>query len=341
MSQRLLSSPASGERARRAGALAPAVLVLLAVAVLLVTWLPFSGGRAVEPLRVGINPWPGYEFAMLAQSLGYFEDEGVDVRMVELSSLGDCRRAFERGQIDGMFGTMVEVMVTERAGAGPLAIVLAADYSAGADRIVARAGIGSVAALRGRTIAAEPGTLTEFILSRALHESGLDLADVRVRWMPAIEMVDAFEAGTIDAAVCYPPISVLMLAGGGESVFDTTSLPGVVLDVLAFSPSVASAREAEIAAFCRAFFRAQEYASRHPEAYASMALRQGITPDAFVSAITDGIEVLGGDAQRDFIGDGARLAEIRRIIGAELDRLDRLDRRVEPWAAVEPDGRSP
>ena len=55
-----------------------------------------------DPLRVGINPWPGYGPLFLAADKGFFAEEGIDVELVELTSLADVRRAFERGQIDGM-----------------------------------------------------------------------------------------------------------------------------------------------------------------------------------------------------------------------------------------------
>ena len=76
----------STRRGRRRPFAVSTLLALAALAVLIGTWLP-GGDSTSGPLRVAINPWPGYEFAMLAASQGYFEDEGVEVRLVELSSL--------------------------------------------------------------------------------------------------------------------------------------------------------------------------------------------------------------------------------------------------------------
>jgi len=59
-----------------------------------------------EPLRIGFNPWPGYEFIYLAKVKGFYEANDIDVKLVELNALGDVRRAFERGQIDIMASTM-------------------------------------------------------------------------------------------------------------------------------------------------------------------------------------------------------------------------------------------
>ena len=60
------------------------------------------------PLRIGINAWPGYEFLYLAQEKGFFREAGVEVQLIEFNSLSDVRRSFERNQIDGFAGTMVE-----------------------------------------------------------------------------------------------------------------------------------------------------------------------------------------------------------------------------------------
>ena len=60
--------------------------------------------------RLGIIPWPGYEFLYLAQGKGFYHDEGLEVRIVEFDSLSDARRAYERGQIDALGTTVIEVL---------------------------------------------------------------------------------------------------------------------------------------------------------------------------------------------------------------------------------------
>jgi NitT/TauT family transport system substrate-binding protein len=321
------STPSRSDDTRRAhrrlSIVGPSLLVLIAMAVVLGTWGGGDGAPAHAPLRVGINPWPGYGFAMLADSLGYYEDEGVEVRLVEQSSLGDSRRAFDRHQVDGMFGTIVEVITSEQSHGHPVEVVLVADYSDGSDMILAHPDIPDLAGLRGKRIGAEPGTLTEVVLSLALRRAGLSTNDVDVRWISALEMPRAFEQGRIDAAVCYPPVSVEIADLGGHRVFDSSQIPGVVLDVLAFDAATAAARADEIEAIKRAFFRAQRYAERHPdEAYAVMARRQGITKEDFESALTEGVRVLGEGDQDAFLGPNGSLGQIRGTIERELRQLE-------------------
>lgn len=275
---------------------------------------------ARQPLRVALNPWPGYEFASLASVKGYYEREGVEARLLELSSLGDCRRAFERGQVDGFFGTLIEVIESDAKLRRNAEVVCVVDYSDGADCILARRPISSVAELRGKRVAVESGSINVFVLARALELSGLRWEDVTPVHMPALEMPAAFAAGTVDAIVTYPPMSIeVTRAGNFTQIFSTSQIPREIVDVLAFDAEVVRERRADVDAFVRGFFRAREYAAANQqEAYAIMAARQRVTPAEFESSVSDGVRLISRERQREFLGEGGSLpgtiATTRRIL---------------------------
>src|SRR2546429_6153210 len=62
------------------------------------------------PLRIGMTPWPGNPFLYLAVAKGFFAAEGVQVQLVESGSLRDVLRALEPGEIDGLAGTLADVL---------------------------------------------------------------------------------------------------------------------------------------------------------------------------------------------------------------------------------------
>lgn len=263
-------------------------------------------------LRIAINPWPGYEFAFLAQQLGYFEEEGVRVRLIELSSLGDARRAFERGQADGFFGTIVELVHAEQHSPRTPVSIMAVNVSLGADMILARADIGSVPELRGRRVGVENGSLGVYVLARALELHGMDWSDIEAVHVPTFQSAKVFELGEIDAAVIYPPMShEIERAGSSRRVFTSSEIPGEVLDLFAMCRVANRERRHEVDAFCRAFFRAQRFAAEHPEiAYPMMAARQSVSVDEFVASITDGIRILGESDQAAYFGAGGQATTI-------------------------------
>ena len=286
---------------------------------------------APRPLRIAINPWPGYEYATLARAKGFFEDEGLEVRLLELSGLGECVRAFEREQVDGFFGTVTEVLRSRDQSHRDAQIVMVADYSDGADVILARDGVATVGELRGRRIGIETGSLTAFILARALEQSGLAWTDVQIVHMAAMDMAAGLAEGKVDAVVTYPPLSLAIArAGTGREIFSTREIPGEVVDVLAFDASCLRERSDEVRAFIRAFHRAQEYAAANPvESMDIMAAREGITPEEFEAAISGGVKLLGREDQARFLGrDGsltgvvASTERILRAIGQLTDPID-------------------
>lgn len=300
----------------------------LAALVALFSWRLITTSAHV-PLRVAINPWPGYEFAALARAKGFFEEAGVDVKLLELSSLGDTRRTFERGQVDGFFGTIVELIESRHESDRRAEIALISDYSCGSDLIVARAPIATVADLRGKKIGIEKGTLTAVMLMRALEQAGMTWDDVDPIHYAAIDMPEAFAMGEIDAAVVYPPVSMQIVnAHDTNIVFSSASIPGEIVDVLVFDESVLKSRRREVDAFVHAYHRAQEYAQQYPdESYRIMAARERISAEEFADALRNGVHIVYRSEQDAFMKHGKlesaiQAAERAMQIEASRETLD-------------------
>lgn len=266
-------------------------------------------------LRLGINPWPGYEFLFLAQELGYFEEEDVRLRLVEYSSLGDVRRAFERGQLDGMAATAIELLDVWQVSDRRPQIVLVPDFSDGSDVIMAKSPIHNVADLRGKRIGAEVASLGIFLLARALDQAGMTLDDVQVIPMDQGAMQEALTDGTVDAVVSYPPISVAL----GEVpdlqvVFSSKDIPGEIIDIVAFDEAVIGDHPQTMEGIIRAWDRAVAFSLESPaEAHAIMAARERISPEEFGDALS-GIRVLSSHEQRDLLAPGG--AAERSLVNA-------------------------
>lgn len=272
------------------------------------------------PLRVGINAWPGYEFIYLADQKGFFTEAGIEVRVVEFSSLADARRAYERGQLDAVATTVVEVLQIHDQSDRHPRIVRVIDYSAGADVILAHPRIQSTADLKGARIGVELASLGVYILARGLESSGLELSQVTPVAGDQLSMEEQFDRGELDAVVTYPPASVKMLAGrNAHVVFSTAEIPGEVLDVLAVEASVLETRAKDIDRMVRAIDRAMAYERTAPEdAHRIMAEREGLAPSEFALALRDGMTLVGEPDQPEYFGERGRLHEVVRRTDAVL-----------------------
>ncbi len=274
------------------------------LACLLAVLIPAGCRPPAPPLRVAANPWPGYEYLFLAETKGYYLDEGLDVHLVETLSLADTRRAFERRQVDIFAGTTVEVLLSTELSDRHPRVFYACDYSEGTDVILARSPVDSMAKLRGKRIGVEPASVNITLLQAGLRQAGLQMEDVVVVPMAQNAMPAAVGRGEVDAVVSYPPVSVQLLREGMRVVFDSASVPGEIMDVLAADACVLDTRGTAIAAFARAYGRAQRFAAEHPEqAQAIMARRERISVAEFQVA-RQGIRIMTFDEQAESLAPG-------------------------------------
>lgn len=299
----------------------------LAAPLLSATLLLSCGAAERPPLSLGINPWPGYEYFYLAQELGFFAAAGVDARIVEFTSLADTRRAYERGQLDGMFATLVELLQARQNCARLPQVVLVTDYSNGGDALIAGPGVAGLADLRGRRVGVEPGSLNCFLLARALESVGLDYADVVSVPMSPLAMEDALQKGGVDAVVAYPPVSVELLAEPARrELFSSADIPGEVVDVLCIDAQVLARRSGDVERLLAAYARAQAWAAEHPaEAFAIMARREGLSSREFEDVLANDIRVVGLDGQAPFFVPGGLIERAYAGTEAVLRKAGHID----------------
>lgn len=273
--------------------------------ILLLCLLLLSCEQPKPPLRIGLNAWPGYEFLYLANHLKYYQALGLDVQIIPFSTLGDGRRAFERGQVDVLGTTLLEpLMARELAPVEPVAFYVA-DYSNGADMLIARKSIQDVAGLRGKRLGLETGTVDVLTAGLALRSAQMGFADVELRNLTQPQAVNAYLRGELDAIQTYPPFSQSVLRSeDAHVVFDTSRSPGNVVDVLVTHKDMVRTRRDDLIKLVRAFHQAQQYHRAHPaEANAIMAIREGISAAEFADSL-QGIQLVYLQDQAGYFQQG-------------------------------------
>ncbi|MCG7495703.1 ABC transporter substrate-binding protein [Vibrio sp. Of7-15] len=253
-------------------------------------------------VRIAINPWPGYEFLYLAAQKKYFAEVGLDVELVEMSSLSDVQRLYIQGRVDGMASTMIEAVQAAGITQVPLSIVLVPDYSDGGDVIVAKSELTFLSDLKGKRIAGEIGSLGMFILVRALERIDLTLDDVDFTHVEQLNMLEKIKNGTIDAAVTYPPYSTEILRNHEfKELFSTSEIPLEVIDVVSVRLDMIDSDPEWVAKFHQAWQMALDYAQRNrAEAYKIMADREGITVGEFTEAL-NGVAINSSESQPEIL----------------------------------------
>ena len=245
-----------------------------------------AGGCMREPdppLRVGTNVWIGSEPLYLARDLGKLDRDVV--QLVEYPSASEVSRAFRNQAIDAMVISLDELFVLAMGGLQPK-VVLAVDVSHGADVVVGRAGMRTMKDLRGKRVAVESGALGAFVLSRALTLNGMKASDVSIVHLESNEHPAAFKQGSVDGAVTFDPYRSQLIGLGAQAIFDSSQIPGEIVDLLAVRTSVLEKNPKAVQATLTGWFQALDYLQRNPkDAAARMAVREQITGEQFLQAL--------------------------------------------------------
>ena len=251
-------------------------------------------------LRIGTNVWIGCEPLYLARELGYLNPKAV--QLVEYPSASEVHRAFRNQAIDGMVISLDELFGLAVDGLQPRAI-LVVDVSHGADAVVGRAGMRSMKDLKGKPVAVEGGALGAYVLSRALALSGMHPGDVKVVHLESNEQPGAFEKGQVDGAVTFDPYRDQLLRAGATTLFDSTRIPGEIVDLVAVRSSVLERQPRELESLLKGWLKAIDYLKREPtDAARRMGIRQQTTGEQFLKALQglhipsreENLKMLGG-----------------------------------------------
>ena len=237
-----------------------------------------------EPvLRIGTNVWIGGEPLYLARDLRRLDS--ASVQLVEYPSASEVMRAFRNQAIDGMVISLDELYTLVSDGLQPR-IVVVADISHGADVVVGRPGMRSMRDLKGRSVAVESSALGAFVLSRALTLSEMQASDVTVVHLESNEQLAAFEKGAVDGAVTFDPYRASFVRAGARTLFDSTRIPGEIVDVIAVRAASVDGQPHAVQALLRGWFGAIDYMANDPaDAARRMAIRQQTTGEQFLQAL--------------------------------------------------------
>ncbi|HVN36032.1 MAG TPA: ABC transporter substrate-binding protein [Casimicrobiaceae bacterium] len=310
-------------------------LCAVAFAALLVA----LGGCAREPetpLRIGTNVWIGSEPLYLARELGQFDP--ATVQLVEYPSASEVLRAYRNQTIDGMVISLDELFGLAADGLDPRVIVVV-DVSNGADVVVGRGGMRKMTDLKGKSVAVESGALGAFVLSRALALNGMQASDVSVVHLESNEQPSAFERGQVDGAVTFDPYRAQFLRAGAQILFDSTQIPGEIVDLLAVRASAIQKRPKAVQALLTGWFAAIDYMARDPkDAARRMGIRQQTSGEQFLEA-QKGLHVPSRDENLKMLGgQNPELAATgRRLMTLMLEaKLLKTDLQIEKLLAPAP-----
>jgi NitT/TauT family transport system substrate-binding protein len=243
--------------------------------------------QPVSLFRVGAIVFPGYELMFLAREQGWLDPRKI--RLVEMKANTDTLRSLAAGQLEAAALTLDEMM-SARADGVDLRAVMVVDISHGADVVMARRGI-SLDHLRGKRVAVEEGAMGAVMLTSLLRAAQLRVEEIRKIPMTLDRSLEVFAAGKVDAVVTAEPWATQLEARGAQRIFDSSRIPGRIVDVLAVRADVLDTHGAAVRSLVQAHFRARRLFVDRPQDVAPLMAARLQTAPADVQAAYLGLKL--------------------------------------------------
>jgi len=237
-----------------------------------------------KPLNIGAAPWPNFEFAFLADELGYLDKN--EYSLLELTSSTSVIQAFQAGNLDVAFLSLDEVLTLVALGID-LKIISIVDNSYGGDALLAKPSIKSLADLKGHGIGYENKASGALLLDEVFSLTELNNQTVQLYEIKQNEVKDAYLKGHIDALIAREPVKQQLLALGAKELINSSELTIPNTNVIVARGDIYQEKELQIVRFLKQYYRAYQFYEKHTaEALTTMSVRLQLYPGLLEKAFT-------------------------------------------------------
>jgi NitT/TauT family transport system substrate-binding protein len=238
-------------------------------------------------IYVGWMPWPYAQETGILKKWG--DKYGISIEAVAFNDYVESINQYTAGAFDGVTVTNMDALTVPAAGGVDTTSIILGDYSNGNDAVILKAGTGArpgLADLKGRTVNLVQLSVSQYLLSRALEKAGLKETDVNLVNTSDADIVGAFASADVQAVVTWnPQVTEILKRPDAVSVFDSSMIPGEILDMLVINTKTLKDNPKLGAALAGAWYEVLGLMTRRDEtgaaALAQMARDSGATPESF------------------------------------------------------------
>ncbi|MFX3680549.1 MAG: putative urea ABC transporter substrate-binding protein [Hyphomicrobiales bacterium] len=181
-------------------------------------------------IYVGWMPWGYLEESGIMEK--WADKYGIDVEIVQINDYVESINQYTAGQYDGCSMTNMDALSIPAGGGVDTTALIVGDFSNGNDGIVLKEG-DSVEALAGQNVNLVELSVSHYLLARALDGAGLSERDLTVVNTSDADMIAAYATDDVTAVVTWNPLlSEIEATPGSTKVFDSSNIPGEIIDIM-------------------------------------------------------------------------------------------------------------
>jgi NitT/TauT family transport system substrate-binding protein len=177
---------------------------------------------------------PPSNFHQLRDTTDKWADKyGIDVEIVQINDYIESINQYTAGQFDGVSATNMDTLSIPSGGGVDTTALIVGDYSNGNDAVILK-GEGDLTTLAGKPVNLVELSVSHYLLARGLDSVGLSEADLAgVINTSDADMIAAFATDDVEAVVTWNPlVSSILETPGANAVFDSSDIPGEIIDLM-------------------------------------------------------------------------------------------------------------
>lgn len=239
----------------------------------------------LQPLTIGVMPDVDSIPFIIANHNGYFEEEGIDVKIEHFKSAMDRDTALQTGNIDGAISDMLPVVFLNDNGFN----VKITSKTNGSFKLIAGkdSNISGLEDVNDKSIGISKNTIIEYLTDRIMKDSNIDPESPKKVAIPKIPTrLEMLGNGKIDMATLPEPLASVAIAKGGKVLSSSDKL-GINPGIMLFTVDVIESKPEEIKALYRAYNKAVDYLKKETlESYVDVLIEDAGFPEIIKDTLT-------------------------------------------------------
>ena len=294
--------------------------------------LSACGGQTAEPpkIRVAVLPILDALPIFVAESQGYFEEQGLEVEIVPVSSAAERDQLMQAGQVDAILNELVSTIFYNQEQTRVVTVrylrIATTEYPM--FRIIASqdSGIVSVDDLKGVPIGISEGTVIAYVTDRILEKQGFTQDEIKVIAIPKIpDRLALLASGELEAGVLPDPAASLVVMQGGVVVVDDTSYPEISCSVLSFSASAVEENPDGVRRFLAAIEQAVAEINADKQKWNDLLTEKSLVPPPLMGSYTiPDFPTASAPTEAQF-ADALEWTHEKGLVSADLRYEDSID----------------
>ena len=242
--------------------------------------------RVAWSIYVGWMPWDYGDSSGIVKK--WADKYGIEIEVVQINDYIESINQYTAGAFDGCVMTNMDALTIPAAGGVDSTALIVGDFSNGNDGIVLK-GKQALSDIKGQQVNLVELSVSHYLLARALDSIGAAEKDLSVINTSDADMVAAWAADDVTSVVTWNPLlSEILATPDSNKVFDSSQIPGEIIDMMVVNTKTLKANPALGKALTGAWYEIMSVMSGDDDA--AVAARTQM-------ATASGTDLAGYDAQ--------------------------------------------